>query len=136
MKKILVAMCVLIMMGAGVAFAQVSSVDIDIKPWSDPNSINLQSKGLIPVAILTTDDFDATMVDPSTVAFGPDSASIAHGKSHIEDVDSDGDLDLVLHFNTQETGIACGDIEAVLTGETLDGIPFEGFDSVNIVRCN
>ena len=43
MKKILVAFCVLMIMGAGVAFAVVLSVDIDIKPWSDPNSINLKS---------------------------------------------------------------------------------------------
>lgn len=30
------------------------SVTIDIKPGSDPNSINLRSKGVIPVAILST----------------------------------------------------------------------------------
>ena len=134
MKKILVAICVLIMMGAGVAFAL--DVDIDIKPWSDPNSINLKSKGLIPVAILTTDVFDATTVDPLSVAFGPNSAVEAHGMGHIEDVDDDGDLDLLLHFNKQEADIACGDITAVLSGETFDGVPIEGFDAVNIVRCN
>ncbi len=136
MKKILVAFCVLIMMGAGVAFAVVVEVDIDIKPWSDPNSINLKSKGVISVAILTTDVFDATTVDPLSAAFGPNSAVEAHGEGHYEDVDLDGDLDLLLHFNNQETGIACGDIEAVLTGETFDGTAIEGFDSVNIVRCN
>ena len=45
-------------------------VEIDIKPGSDPNSINLRSKGVIPVAILTTEDFDATTVDPLSVEFG------------------------------------------------------------------
>jgi hypothetical protein len=40
------------------------AVPIDIKPGSFPNSINPQSKGVIPVAILTTDTFDATTVDP------------------------------------------------------------------------
>jgi hypothetical protein len=30
---------------------------IDIKPVSDPNSINLKSKGVVPVAVLTTDLF-------------------------------------------------------------------------------
>ena len=133
MKKILVAFCVLMIMGAGVAFAL--DVDIDIKPWSDPNSINLKSKGIISVAILTTDAFDATTVDPLSAAFGPASAVEAHGMGHIEDVDDDGDLDLLLHFNKQEADIACGDITAVLTGETFDGVPIEGFDAVNIVRC-
>ena len=42
-------------------------VDIDIKPGSDPNSINLKSNGLVPVAILSTIDFKATAVDPGTV---------------------------------------------------------------------
>jgi hypothetical protein len=32
---------------------------IDIKPGSYPNSINLKSKGVVPVSILTTDDFNA-----------------------------------------------------------------------------
>lgn len=110
-------------------------IDIDIKPGSDPNSINLKSNGNISVAILTTEDFDATTVDPLSVQFGPNGAVEAHGRGHIEDVDYDGDLDLVLHFITQETGIACGDTDADLTGETFDGQVIEGFDSVNTVAC-
>jgi hypothetical protein len=122
---------------------EVTEVEIDIKPGSDPNSINPESKGIIPVAILTTDDFDATTVDPLSVQFGPeDGATEVHEKGHIEDVDEDGDPDLVLHFITQETGIVCEDVEARLTGETFDGQAIEGFDSVNIVdsvnieKCN
>jgi streptogramin lyase len=111
-------------------------VDIDIKPDDLENTINIRSKGVIPVAILTTEDFDATNVDPLSVAFGPDGAEEAHGKGHIEDVDEDGDLDLVLHFRTQETGIVCDDVEAILTEETLNGLVIEGFDSINIVKCN
>jgi hypothetical protein len=34
-------------------------VDIDIKPGSDPNSINLCSHGVVPIAILSGDGFDA-----------------------------------------------------------------------------
>jgi hypothetical protein len=36
-------------------------VAIDIKPGSWPNSINLRSRGVIPVAILTTDSFEPQM---------------------------------------------------------------------------
>lgn len=111
-------------------------LDIDIKPSSDPNSINPESKGNISVAILTTEDFDATTVDPLSVQFGPDGASEAHGKGHIEDADGDGDLDLVLHFKTQEAGIQCGDTEMSLTGQTFDGQMIEGTDSVNTMGCN
>jgi hypothetical protein len=51
-------------------------------------------------------------------------------------VDEDGDLDLVLHFNTQDAGIACNDEEAHVTGETFDGQLIEGSDAINIVKCN
>ncbi len=108
---------------------------IDIKPGSDPNAIDPTAGGLVPVAILTTDTFDATTVSPITVQFGPDGASIAHRSGHLQDVDSDGDLDLVLHFRTQETGIQCGDAEATLTGETFDGQPIQGTDSIVTVGC-
>ncbi len=58
-----------------ILFAMASSagailmVDIDIKPGGDPNSINLNSRGVIPVAILSTETFDATTLDPSTIVF-------------------------------------------------------------------
>jgi hypothetical protein len=111
-------------------------VAIDIKPGSSPNAINPKSNGVIPVAILTTDTFDATTVDPLTVEFGPGGATEAHGRGHIEDVNHDGEPDLVFHFRTQETGIQCGDTSASLTGETFDGDAIEGTDVIKTVECN
>jgi hypothetical protein len=91
---------------------------------------------VIPVAILTTDAFDATTVDPLSVRFEPKGATEAHNKGHIEDVNQDGEPDLVLHFRTRATGIKCGDISASLTGETVDGEPIQGSDSIKTVGCN
>jgi len=117
------------------SFAKVLMVTIDIKPDSQTNNINPRSKGVIAVSILTSEDFDALQVDPDTVLFGPADVEKAHTQAHVEDVDNDGDMDLVFHFRTQETGIQCGDTEAILTGETWDGTPISGTDSVTTVGC-
>jgi len=103
-------------------------VDIDIKPGSEPNPINLKAKGVVPVAILTDEHYDAARTDPDSVVFAGASAV----KWHMEDVDCDGDLDMLLHFNTQDLQIAAGDTSATLTGNTLDSIaiPIIGSDSV------
>jgi len=51
-------------------------VSVDIKPSSCPNPLNVKSKGVIPVAILGTEDFDVTQIDPESIElafFGPGS---------------------------------------------------------------
>lgn len=96
-------------------------VTIDIKPGSFPNTINLNSKGVVPVAILTTDNFDATKVDPRTVRFGREGWEAKPVHHALEDVDNDGDVDMILHFRTQETGIKLGDTIAKLTGRSFYG---------------
>jgi hypothetical protein len=104
-------------------------VDIDIKPGSDPNSINLKSKGVVPVAVLTTDDFDASSVDPTTVLF----AGAQPVRWTLEDVDGDDDLDLLFHFKTQELNLSEDSTEATLTGATYGETSIQGTDTVNVV---
>jgi hypothetical protein len=50
--------------------------------------------------------------------------------------DGDGLLDLLAHYQTEETGIAYGDTEACVTRETLDGTPFEGCNTVEVLAPN
>jgi hypothetical protein len=111
-------------------------VEIDIKPGSDPNCFNNNGHGVIPVAILTTDSFDASTVDPLSLSL--DGAGVQEkGKSgnigSLEDVDSDGDLDLVVHFvDVASTYQGSGTI-ATLSGETFDGTQIEGTDFICLV---
>jgi hypothetical protein len=116
----------------------VIEVTIDVKPGSFPNSINPKSKGKIPVAVLSSPDFDATSdVDQDSLTFGRtgDEDSLAFCSSSPEDVNDDGLYDLVCHFYTQHTGFECGDTEGILKGQSVDGVPIEGSDSVKIVPC-
>ncbi|MCH8993036.1 MAG: PEP-CTERM sorting domain-containing protein, partial [Acidobacteria bacterium] len=109
-------------------------VEIDIKPGSDPNSINPSLEGDLPVAILGSDSFDVAGVDVMTLAFGPDGASFVHSHGpHFEDLNGDGFTDLMAHFRIEKTGIEFGDMEACVTGETLDGTLFKGCDAVRTV---
>jgi uncharacterized repeat protein (TIGR01451 family) len=137
----------------------VVPVAVNIKPGSYPNSIHPLNRGMVPLAVLTTSageydtplDFDATTVDPLSVRFGPrdvvwsesGGAFEAHHRGHIEDARElnertrDGDDDMVLHFETAETGIQAGDTEACVKGEWTDAggqtHRFFGCDSVRTV---
>jgi len=113
--------------------AEELTVSIDISPGNSRNPINPSSKGRLKIAILTTDEFDASTVDVSTVHFGTGAAEAVWYR--LVDIDDDGDMDLALKFNTQDTGIACGDTEATLTGNTFDGVQITGTDSLKTVGC-
>jgi hypothetical protein len=114
------------------------AIGIDIKPGSYPNSINLGSNGVVPVGILSDQDFDATWVDPDTVTLaGADVAVRGNGSrymAHEEDVNADGLTDLVIQVETENLDPdAFQDGYAFLTGQTYEGQPFEGSDEITIV---
>jgi hypothetical protein len=105
-------------------------VAIDIKPGSFPNSINLKSKGVVPVAVLSSQDFNPVGVIVDTVLF----AGASPEKFAYKDTNSDGVADLILHFRTQElVELTSSSTEATLTGELRDGGSITGTDSVQMV---
>jgi hypothetical protein len=115
---------------------------IDIKPGSYPNSINLTSKGTLPVAILSTPGFDAATVDPSTVTLA--GAPVKMKKRNrpmasLEDVNQDGYRDLVVHIDTKKLGLEKDSTVAYLKGKTIGETPadsrnIKGVDTVKIVK--
>ena len=115
--------------------APIIEVDVDVKPGSDSNAIKLKGKGVLPVAILGSEDFDASDVSPSSVLLiHPTDAAISASalRWNLEDVDSDGYLDMIFHFAMEDVIllIVAGDEEIMLIGETTSGLPFEGSDSI------
>jgi hypothetical protein len=119
-----------------VAGAGPIPVAIDIKPGSPVNPINPRSAGRIPVAILSSPEFDAPLrVDARFLRFGHtgDETSLESCSPGPEDVNADGLADLICHFATRRAGFRPGDKQGFLKGRTVDGQAFEGHDSVRIV---
>ena len=135
----------------GTATIQVA---VDIKPGSCPNPLNVKDKGVLPVAILGTADFDVTTVDIASIRL----SGVAPVRSALEDVATpvgdgadecactsdgpDGYLDLKLKFDVQAIVAALGPVHdgdvapLMLTGTLLEesgGLPIEGKDCVIIL---
>jgi hypothetical protein len=113
---------------------------IDIRPGSDSNPVHPSGRGNLPVAILGSDTFNAIDVDVTTLAFGPDESTPLHDLTkpgafddHLKDVNGDGQTDLVSHYRIEDTGIEADEEEVCLTGELLDGTPFEGCDAIRTI---
>jgi hypothetical protein len=108
----------------------VIKVEIDIRPESAENKINLKSWGVLAVAVKSIDGFDALSIDPSTVVFAEATPvwQIAY------DVDRDRDKDMLFFFRVQSLNLDENSIEATLTGMMKDGKSFEGTDKVTIIK--
>ena len=133
-------------------------VPVDIKPTSCPNPLNVKNNGVLPVAIVGTEDFDVTTVDPASVTL----VGVAPLRWSLEDVVTpfepflgkesefdcteegpDGYLDLTLKFDVQEIVEALGEVDdgdvivLLLTGnlrEEYSGTPIVGEDVVIILK--
>jgi hypothetical protein len=120
-----------------VATTAFKSVPIDIKPGTIPKTINLGSQGNVPVAILSTADLDATAVNPYSVKMGAASVRVTGKKGtlqeSISDVNGDGRLDMIVHFDTQALGFTSNAVEVCVSGETTGYIRFIGCNPITVV---
>jgi hypothetical protein len=93
----------------------------------------------VPVAILSTPDFDAATVDPKTVTLA--GAPVKKKKKNkpmasLEDVNKDGYVDMMVHIDTRQLDLNKGDTIAYLEGMTYGETPtsIKGVDTVKIVK--
>jgi hypothetical protein len=123
----------------GIAVAtpiETLAVSIDIKPSSDPNCFNQNGHGVIPVAVIGSNDFDVSQIDTSTLFFGGLEVRVrgnSDPRCSLSDVNDDGTWDLVCQFEDDSNLWAPGDGEATLSGELLDGTKIKGTDSICVV---
>lgn len=140
-----------------IADVNIVPVKIDIKPGTCPNSLNVNSKGVLPVAILGTLIFDVETIDPDTITLTVDENP--EGVSPIRwsyedvatpfdgelcachDLTGDGIKDLTLEFDTQELvemlELEDSEEPIVLTisGESNDQtFTFAGMDCVRVLE--
>jgi hypothetical protein len=140
----------------GIVEKSLLEIAIDIKPTSCPNPLNVVEKGVLPVAILGTVDFDASTIDPASVQLAgvsplrwswedvatPYEPYTGKGDAYdCNEYGADGAMDLTLKFDAQEVVAALGDVYdgdvlvIDLTGhlqEAYGGTPFFGEDVVRI----
>jgi hypothetical protein len=107
-------------------------VNIDVKPGKShkEKEIDLRDKGVVPVAVLSSKDFDARMIDPKSVHF----ASAAPVRFVLNNVTRKYHLDMLFFFKTQQLDLDENSSEATLTGKTVEGVSFKGTDSVTIYK--
>lgn len=117
-------------------------VAVDIRPGGCRNPVNVKSSGVLPVAILGSNDYDVTKIDATSIRL----AGVEPLRSGYEDVGAplvdandcectelgpDGLIDLTLKFETQKIVEALGEVEhgdmreLALTGILYDPAPYE-----------
>ena len=112
-------------------------VAIDIRPRLAINTISLTTSTGVPVAILSSASFNAlTEVNRTSLTFGHTGteATLVRCDTLGQDVNADGRMDLVCHFNATLGGFQMGDSTGYLRGTTLQGNTIQGSDSVLILR--
>jgi hypothetical protein len=140
----------------------VPVVSFDIKPGSCPNPLNVKSRGVLPVAILGTADFDVETINPETIlitreGFDPvspirysyDDVGAPSGGEPCEcddldedDLDVDDIMDLTLKFSVPELVEELGlkEVESreiiplTIMVESEDGTLIMGEDCVKIIN--
>ena len=97
----------------------VQQVNIDIKPNAKSITTHANSHGKIPVALLSSNEFNALAADQDSIRFGPPNGKGTTGKCN------KNGANLLCHFDKGDAGFAEDDTEGMVSG-TIGGKRFEG----------
>ena len=131
----------------------IKQVAVDVKPGDCPSPLNIDSRGVLPIAIAGAAGFDVADLDPASVRLegvaalrsaledvtGP-SPSRADCDLPCDDAGADTILDMTLKFDTQAVVAALGEVadgQCVvlrLKGWLRDGTLIVGEDVVKIIK--
>jgi len=108
----------------------------NIKPGSFPKSINLGSRGTVPVAVFGSATFDVRQINIATIKLA--NAPIKPKKNgqlmvNYEDINGDGFTDVVVHIITKNLQLKPTDTQANLEGKSINGTIIRDSDSIRIV---
>ena len=122
-----------------VSTAPTDEPNLDIKPYSFPNTLNPKRKGNMAVALLGSETFDVTEVDVFTILL-EGVEPLTKGKKdpgNLASANDDEFMDLWFHFDNQDILAAIGGCatELTMTGNLLGGAPFSATDSIRIFGC-
>jgi hypothetical protein len=92
-------------------------------------------EGGMPVALLSSADFNAMDVDQTSLKFGAtgDEDSLVRCNKHGLDVNGDKLPDLICHFDFRKANFKVGDNQGIVTGATKSGQDFEGKGWLKII---
>jgi hypothetical protein len=114
----------------------VQKIGIDIRPGVDRIArVNPKARGVIPVALLSSEGFDARKVDSGSVRFGPtgtEATALRCGKRG-HDVNADRVRDIVCLFDNQATRFDPSHEQGMIKG-TIGGVPFEGKGWLKVIH--
>lgn len=111
-------------------------INIEVKPGSDELApVNPKAKGNVPVALLSSAQFDALKVKRDSITFGStgDERSLLRCGKEGTDVNGDSRMDLICQFDNQIADFEAGDVEGIVRGYTGDGRRFEGRGLLKVV---
>ncbi len=114
------------------------SMQIDIMPGVEENTIKTRSGRVIPVAILGSEALDVNSINPRTITLeGVDVMLVGKSDKSLcrqTDINDDGYLDLLCDVRTTGFRVGEGRYTIVLEAETYDKASLRGEDQLSIVR--